>query len=359
MRVALAILACLAAGMALADGMPPGETPGAILIELDRVGRPLVRELPSGRPPLSAASRGLCIWNEQGQDRWQSLGSAKPASANREAGVPISALADASRAGGEASEPGLGVAMLTAQLDPLVEPEITRATGLLTPPAGPLLDGRITLRRLPQADGPKYPKITLLLQSGETTARIAFEQGQSRMTFHEIAPQLPPAWKEGLPPGQYTLQAEGGLEGVTFSVEEEALRRQVTRHLEQLRQARIFPDDPLYVQIAVEQFMNHRDRRNRDRHLGQRLGAAQLYVAAIGMAAGKHLRAGAKRPAELGFLEPGVAVVGDPEAGLHHLARDGDRVLELRLQQQRGRPVELPEELGRRAAGFRLPEGVE
>ncbi len=264
MRVTLAVLACLAAGMALADEMTPGETPGAIVIELDRAGRPLVRELPSGPPPLSSASRGLCIWNEQGQDRWQSLGSAKPAIAAGEAGVPISALADPSRAGGEASEPRLGVAMLTAQLDPLVEPEITRATGLLTPPGGPLLDGCITLRRRPQADEPRYPKTTLILQSGETTARISLEQGQSRMTFHEIAPQLPPAWKPGLPPGQYTLQAEGGLENVTFSVEEEAVRLQATRYLQQLRQARLSADDPLYVQVAVEQFMSHKDSRNRD-----------------------------------------------------------------------------------------------
>jgi CHAT domain-containing protein len=261
----LAIVGCLAAGMALAEEMTPGETPGAIVIALDHAGRPLVRELPSGRPPLSGASRGLCIWNEQGQDRWQSLGLAQPEITNREAGMPIGALDDASRAGGEASEPSLGVAMLTAQLDPLVEPEITRATGLLTPPGGPLLDGCITLRRRPQAEGPKYPKTTFILQSGETTARISLGEGQSRMTFPQIAPQLPPAWKEKLPPGEYTLRAEGGLECVTFSVEEEAVRLQVTRHLQQLRQARLGPDDPLYVQVAVEQFMNHKDSRNRHR----------------------------------------------------------------------------------------------
>jgi CHAT domain-containing protein len=252
--------------MALAEEMTPGETPAAIVIELDHVGRPLVRELPSSRLPLlSGASRGLCLWNEQGQDRWQSLGSAKPAIPNRQSGVPIGVLDDASRAGGEVSEPSLATAMLTAQLDPLAEPEITRATGLLTPPGGPLLDGRITLRRRPQADGPKYPKITLDLQSGETAARISLAQGQSRVPFQEIAPQLPPAWKQGLPPGEYTLQAEGGLESVTFSVEEEAVRRQATRHLDQLRQARLLPSDPLYVQVAVEEFMSHKDSRNRDR----------------------------------------------------------------------------------------------
>jgi CHAT domain-containing protein len=206
----------------------------------------------------------LCIWNEQGRDRWQSPGSTGQAIANRRAGVPIDALDAASRAGGEASEPGLGAAMFTAQLDPLVEPEITRATGLLTPPNGPLLGGRITIRRRPQADGPKYPKTTLLLQSGETTTQILLKEGQSRVPFAEIAPALPPAWKQGLPPGQYTLQAEG-LEGVAFSVEEEAVRRRVTRQLETLRQARLGPGDPLYVQVAVELYMNHKDSRNGDR----------------------------------------------------------------------------------------------
>ena len=263
--LALAIVGCLAARIASAEEIAPGETPGTIVIELDRAERPLVRKLPSGQPPLSGASRGVCIWNEQGQDRWQSLGLAKPAIANREAGLPSGALDDASRAGGETPEPSLAVAMLTAQLDPLVEPEITRAAGLLTPPGGPLLDGRITLRRRPQTDGAKYPKTTLHLQSGETTARISLEQGQSRVPFPQIAPQLPPAWRQGLPPGQYTLQAEAGLESVTFSVEEEAARRQATRQLDQLRQARLNSGDPLYVQVAVEEFMNHKDSRNRDR----------------------------------------------------------------------------------------------
>ena len=155
--------------------------------------------------------------------------------------------------------------MLTAQLDPLVEPEITRAAGLLTPPNGPLLDGRITIRRKPQTDGPKYPKAAFILQSGDTSARISLPQGQSRMPFPQIAPQLPPAWKQGLPPGEYTLQSAAGPEGVAFSVEDDAVRRQATRHLAELRRARLGPDDPLYVQVAVEQFMNHKDGRNRDR----------------------------------------------------------------------------------------------
>jgi CHAT domain-containing protein len=261
----LAIVGCLAAGMAPAEETTPGETPAAIVVELDRAGRPLVWELPSIRLPLSGASLGLCIWNEQGRDRWQSLNMAKPAITGGEAGAPIGALDDASRAGGEASGPSLGVAMLTAQLDPLVEPEITRATGLLTPPGGPLLDGRITLRRRPQAGGSKYPKTILLLQGGETTARILLEEGQSRVPFAELTPQLPPAWQQGLPPGQYTLQADGGLESVAFSVEEQAVRLRATRPLEPLRQARLGPSDPLYVQVAVEQLLSHKDSRNRDR----------------------------------------------------------------------------------------------
>jgi CHAT domain-containing protein len=256
--LALAIACCLTAGIATAEETTAAERPGAIVIQLDRVGRPLVRELPSAVAALSGASRGLCIWDERGQDRWQNLDLAKPASS-------IAALDDPSRAGDEAAEPSFGVAMLTAQLDPLVEPEITRAAGLLTPPSGPLLDGRITIRRRPQADDPKYPKATFILQSGERIARISLEQGQSRIPFRQIATQLPPAWKAGLPPGQYSLRSEAGLENVAFSVEEDAVRLQVTRHLQQLRQARLGPNDPLYVQVAVELLMNHKDRFGHDR----------------------------------------------------------------------------------------------
>ncbi len=262
--LALAITGCLIAGPAAA-AETAAETSGAILIQLDRAGRPLVRELPSGRPPASGDSRGLCLWNEQGQDRWQNLGLPKPAMSPRVAGLPLGTLDDPSRAGAEASAPSLGVDMLTAQLDPLVEPEIMRGTGLLTPPGGPLLDGRITIRRQPRADEPKYPQATFILQSGETSARIALEQGQSRIPFGQIAPQLPPAWKPRLPPGEYTLRSEAGLESVTFSVEEDAVRLRVTRHLEPLRQARLGPDDPLYAQVAVELLLNHKDRLNRDR----------------------------------------------------------------------------------------------
>jgi hypothetical protein len=52
-----AIVGGLAAGMALAEETTPGETPGAIVIHLDRVGRPRVQEMPSARPPLSGARR--------------------------------------------------------------------------------------------------------------------------------------------------------------------------------------------------------------------------------------------------------------------------------------------------------------
>ncbi len=282
---ALAIAACLAGGLALAEDVTPEDMPGAVLIQLDRGGRPLVTNLPPGRLPLVGGhpsrppkstrvpgagaqpmvGRGLYIWNEQGRDRWQSLGMPRPVIAQRDAGVPTAALGGAIRAGGDAPEPGPGVAMLTAQLDPLVEPEITRATGLLTPPGGPLLEGCITIRRRPQADEPKYPKATFILQSGETTARISVEQGQSRIAFPQIAPQLPQAWQPRLPPGAYTLRSEGGLESVAFSVEEDAVKLRVTRHLEPLRLAALGPDDPLYVQVAVELYMNHKDSRNRDR----------------------------------------------------------------------------------------------
>ena len=104
---------CLAAGIARAGEMTPGETPGAIVIELDRAGRAVVREFPAGRPPFSVAGQGVCLWSDEGQDRWQSLGSTKPAATRRKAGLPITTLDDASRAGDAAPEPSLATAMLT------------------------------------------------------------------------------------------------------------------------------------------------------------------------------------------------------------------------------------------------------
>ena len=47
--------------------------------------------------------------------------------------------------------------------------------------ASPFADGRKT-------DEPKYPKATFILQSGETTARIPMEQGQSRIPFRADRP---------------------------------------------------------------------------------------------------------------------------------------------------------------------------
>ena len=251
---------------ASADDAPSHETAPlpAVVIELDKSHTPVVVPLAASEKPLHAASRGLVVWAEKGRDHWGNPAAQSATKSTRPGTATTAALASLNDAERGGPLPGAEGSLFTTQLEPLVEPDIIRAVALVTPGQGRLLNPRITIRRRDTKEGGELPKAILVLSDGTTEARIPIGQGVSKLAFTEIAKSLPAPWQAGLPPGQYTLRVDAGLETVTFTVEGEAARRRVMKPLDELLDLLGRPSDPLYIQVAVEHLLAQRDEHGRE-----------------------------------------------------------------------------------------------
>ena len=265
--VAAMTLAKLAAA-ADSDSAPTADdaAPPAVVIQLDQSHRPVVALLPADESPLAAASRGLVIWSEHGRDQWHNApASAAPRSSVSAPSVQVAleSLGDAARG---SQLPGAEASLMSAQLEPLIEPDVIRAVAFVTPASGAVLNPRITIRRRETTDGGKLPQATLLLSDGTIEAANPNRRRGKPSSRSRISPnRFPRTGKRGLPPGQYSLHVESGLEAVTFDVVDEAARRRVMKPLDELARLTEQTTDPLYVQVAVEHLLAQRDSRGRER----------------------------------------------------------------------------------------------
>lgn len=249
-----------------ADDVPANESAPlpAIVIELDKSHTPVVVPLAAGETPLHAASRGLVVWADKGQDHWGNPAAQRASKSARQGTATLAALASLNDAERGGALPGAEGSLFTTQLEPLVEPDVIRAVALVTPGQGRLLNPRITIRRRDTKEGGELPKAILVLSDGTTEARIPIDQGISKLAFAEISKSLPAPWKAGLPPGQYTLRVDAGLETVTFTVEDETVRHRVMKPLDELLRLLSRPSDPLYIQVAVEHLLAQQDEHGRE-----------------------------------------------------------------------------------------------
>lgn len=208
---------------------------------------------------LNASSQGIVIWaGRYGKEKWHYLPPG--GSWSRSRGVAHLQLGGdepeqlyATRGGGIDSAGSS--AQMTIQLDQLLGRTVFRGAGFLTPHDGRIFDGRITIRRLPDAEAPEYPPATAVLRRGTTElARIKFAEGQKKLSYKEV-PGLVEKMPNGLPGGEYTLRIDGGSESAAFSVEEDSDYRDAIRDwLDQFSLSGT-RTDPLYLQVAVETYL--------------------------------------------------------------------------------------------------------
>lgn len=158
--------------------------------------------------------------------------------------------------------PGEGLAFPTIQIDQLLGQYVVRGTGFVTP-SDRVLDGRITIRRS-NDEGTGHTDATevVLRRDGQIVLAIPFAQGQLQMSWKDVR-EMPTALRQGLPPGEYSLQEAGGGPATSFVVERDEIRKWVLGPLDELRSLLNDQDDPLYYQVAAEHLIGMSDALNR------------------------------------------------------------------------------------------------
>ena len=229
-------------------------TSPAILIRLGQEGELEVLPVDRQHLPQSRAGQGLLVYSEQGRQRWHVLATGGPSHQTAQSERLASRFVAISR--GEDATLGDSLAMATIQLDQLLGRTVFRGSGLLTPThGGHHLDPRITIRRRPENDAPKYPAADWLLRQGpKTLLTIRFREGQSAIRWSEL-PDIPKAHERGLAPGEYTLRAKEGGQSTTFIVDDPELRDWVLMRSEELARLLGSRDNHLCLQVAVEELL--------------------------------------------------------------------------------------------------------
>ncbi len=244
-------LACCTVSWRAAHAAP---TSPAMLIRLDEQGRLEVVPVDRQQLPNSMAGQGLLVYSDQGQQRWQVLPPEQSGRQTAESERLASRFVAISR--GEDTTLGESLAMTTTQLDQLLGRTVIRGTGLLTPThGGHLLHPQMTIRRQPESGATKYPAARwLLCQGARTLMTIDFREGQSTIRWREL-PDVPDAYQKGLTPGEYTLRTERGGQGTMFIVDESELRDWVLMRSDELTRLLGSRDNPLCLQVAVEELL--------------------------------------------------------------------------------------------------------
>jgi CHAT domain-containing protein len=228
----------------------------AVLIRFDGQLQPSIRRVEEGQVRLESGELGLIVWtSEQGERRTVFRGTwSRPIQAVPTDAAPQPALAEIRGFAGAATAEA---AQLTMQVDPLLLPGVMKAlqdlepAGFFTPANGSvILERRPIFRRIVDA-GPA-PAAVATLSGGELQASVVFAAGETSVPFERID-ALPPAWREGLPAGAYTLQfEETTLPTSTFTVETDARWKQVNQWLDQWRELTGGDSDPFFALVATE-----------------------------------------------------------------------------------------------------------
>jgi CHAT domain-containing protein len=244
--------------LASATTCPGAESFEGVLIRFDANNRQTISRVDKTDLHLAPAELGIVVWSDERGEQWRAFrGSWSIPGPTVDKGqvLPPSPLGEAR--GGDAASPS-SLAQLTTQLDPLLSPSVIKAararapTAVLAPPDGGVVLGpRLTIRRYAKDDQSLPPAIAELSCEAET-ARITFQRNQAELALAEVADR-PDAWRDGLPPGKYTLRLNGDQnESTTFVVVPLVQREQVSAWLDEWRQLTGGSNQSLYVFGAVE-----------------------------------------------------------------------------------------------------------
>ncbi|MCA9247443.1 MAG: CHAT domain-containing protein [Planctomycetales bacterium] len=236
----------------------------AVLIRHSAEEEIAVEEIAFDALKLREGEKGLVVWADAfGQEHWRVIDSETPWPPKSAPGAALSMTAGASRGEtiGGSGQSDYTLFASTVQLAPLTSGTVTRGGAFITPPnRGEILSRMPTLRRLPAAEGEKYPAATAILFVGRADPknellRIPFAQEAADVAWRAI-PDLPEKLADGLEPGQYTLRVEGGLEESSFTVVETARRDAVYQPIDDMTRLVGDRDDPLVQQFAVAHLLS-------------------------------------------------------------------------------------------------------
>jgi len=250
------LLAFLNAG---SPGATAGQTADALLIRTDKDYGIRVSVIPFPPSRELAGGPGLLIWSEDGQDRWQALPAENFQIATRPSSTSGALDRFSSRGGASVTPPA--ALPPTTQLVQLIGQLVLRGEGFVTPPnKGVLLDGRITIRRRANEKATEpYPEDELeISRDNQAVLRLKADKGEHTLAWDSLG-GLPENLKNGLPPGAYTLRANSGGASATFEIIEPDVRERIMQRPRELARLLDSPDHPLYVQVAVDALLAHRD----------------------------------------------------------------------------------------------------
>lgn len=261
-RLAAVLAACCAtpgSGAFAADLLPP-----AVLIRSVEGGVPQVVSVYNRYSPEVAAARGILVYADRGQDAWQVLPAQGRTARAADAVNMVSRFAGRAESA-VATSPEV-ILPATVQLEQLLGQAIVRGASFLTPPAGAyLLNPKITIRRRAALGGAKSPPQSVEIRRGDrVVVRFDLAEGQDRLAWNDI-PNLPETFRQGLPPGEYTIRAAKSNESSAFTIEPFEVRRWVMELAEEL--AGLLGDraGPLYLQVAAVHLLSQTDESGRPR----------------------------------------------------------------------------------------------
>jgi len=187
---------------------------------------------------LGVEQRGLVIWSDGDQDRWEFFTGqwARPVAASSRRGEFDLAVTSRGQAAQGANS--LAIVQSTTVLAQLRAPAVPRAPGgIVTPYDGAtILNSRVTFRREAPGKDTDLPAVQAIIrQDDHEVLRIPFPQNVTKVAWRELE-NLPDRFKGGLPEGQYSLElpTPTGPERIQFTVCPTTRRKQVLEQSDKL-----------------------------------------------------------------------------------------------------------------------------
>ena len=247
----------------------------AVLAQLTRQGELELSVLSSTDPLPATTPSGLLIWKpDTGPERWTVLkaGGIWPDDTDVEDALNLMAISrssDPQRGSGFSASLSLAA---TIQLEPLDGTTLIRGAAFITPQNGAeILSSRPTIRRSDEkGELPERMAMISRANADEVLLKVRFPKGQMQVALSEWT-EWPEALKEGLPPGQYILRMDQGLEQNRFTILDAEQRKQHWSPIDSMIALTGDKNAPLTLQYGIEHLLSFRTDNDQPAFLGDAL----------------------------------------------------------------------------------------
>ncbi len=247
----------------------------AVLAQLNGQGELELSVLSSTDPLPATTPSGLLIWKpDTGPERWTVLksGGIWPDNTVPERALDLMA---SSRSSAPQRDSGFSASLslaATIQLEPLDGTTLIRGAAFITPQNGAeILSSRPTIRRSDEkGELPERMAMISRVNADEVLLKVRFPKGQMQVALSEWT-EWPEALKEGLPPGQYILRMDQGLEQNRFTILDAEQRKQHWSPIDSMIALTGDKNAPLTLQYGIEHLLSFRTDNDQPAFLGDAL----------------------------------------------------------------------------------------